>query len=668
MHPEFNDANEVCSLFQNFLQETMKRYIKKGNIRIIDDDFPWVTSETRAALRIKITTPTDDAARCYSDLILRDYRIHQGTVKNELSSPNLTSKDWWKISRKLVGKAGGIEPTPALRDNNEWIYNNHSKANLFGSTFLKNKSLPAKDGSDDFRMPAASCCIADLPTSIDKVKKLLRNLCITKATGSDNIPAIFLKKCADKLSYPISVLIARIYDDSIWPNIWKQHWISPVHKRKKKSDPSNYRGINITPIISKVVEKYFANHISEYLETNNLLPSHQFAFRPGRGSNDYLMLLINRWIQIFNCRKKIAVYMSDIKGAFDRVNFDVLIQRLHDFGIRGKFLEFFKSYLSGRSFVVNVGGCSSDAYPLEDAVYQGVVLGPILWIIFFAPVSLPIRSCQFLDWTFADDLNADKDYDVSVPNDLLLKDMLMCQKKCHDWGKPNQITFEKSKETFSILSHRSTFHHGNLVKLLGINFEHNLSMDKCIGEKIRRAKWRIKTILRARSFCHTKDLIRMYKAFVLPIIEYATPVIYHALDSQLQKLDKVQNAFLSDIGISRNDAFVNFKLAPTAIRREVAIQGLLYKIVNGLSCNALKDLVTVDLNNATRRSTRMSGQLHDKQLSLMCSSSDLDIYRRSVCYRGVKIWNSLPRMIVNQRKLKLFQKQLQLHLVTPVLL
>ena len=128
---------------------------------------------------------------------------------------------------------GGIDPTPALRDNNEWIYNNHSKANIFGSTFLKNKSLPVKDGSDNFRMPTVNCCIGDLPINIDKVQKILNNLCIKKATGSDDIPAIFLKKCAAELSYPISVLIARIYDDSIWPNIWKQHWISPVHKKKR---------------------------------------------------------------------------------------------------------------------------------------------------------------------------------------------------------------------------------------------------------------------------------------------------------------------------------------------------------------------------------------------------------------------------------------------------
>ena len=64
-------------------------------------------------------------------------------------------------------------------------------------------------------------------------------------------------------------------------------------------------------------------------------------------------------------------------------------------------------------------------------VFQGTVLGPILWNIFYSDVRYPMRKMRFTETIFADDLNASKEFDNHVPNDELLAAGDIVQAKLH---------------------------------------------------------------------------------------------------------------------------------------------------------------------------------------------------------------------------------------------
>ena len=104
-----------------------------------------------------------------------------------------------------------------------------------------------------------------------------------------------------------------------WPQLWRQHWIAPLYKKKSVYQPGNYRGIHLTAQLSKVAERLLKMLYNPYLVSISAFGPNQFAYTVGRGARDALALLMLTWIQALGARRKIAVYCSDVSGAFDRV-------------------------------------------------------------------------------------------------------------------------------------------------------------------------------------------------------------------------------------------------------------------------------------------------------------------------------------------------------------
>ena len=166
-----------------------------------------------------------------------------------------------------------------------------------------------------------------------------------------------------------------------WPDSWRNHWIIPIFKKGAVFRPGNYRGIHLTAQISKIAERIIKKITEPHLERTNAYGTNQFAYRTGRGARDSLALLMMKWITALNGRKKIIIYCSDVAGAFDRVCMKRLKAKLIAKGVHPKLVKLFESWLEERRARVLVGGTQSNEIPLKNMVFQGTVLGPILWLI-----------------------------------------------------------------------------------------------------------------------------------------------------------------------------------------------------------------------------------------------------------------------------------------------
>ena len=90
--------------------------------------------------------------------------------------------------------------------------------------------------------------------STRNARKALLQLNTSKSSGPDGIPAIVLKSCTPELAPVHNKPFQLYYNLGIFPSSWKLAHISPITKKGDKSDPSNYRPIVITTLISKTME------------------------------------------------------------------------------------------------------------------------------------------------------------------------------------------------------------------------------------------------------------------------------------------------------------------------------------------------------------------------------------------------------------------------------
>ena len=77
-----------------------------------------------------------------------------------------------------------------------------------------------------------------------------------------------------------------------------------------------------------------------------------------------------------------CVFFLDLRKAFDTVNHNILLSKMEKYGIRGPVLSLFKSYLCDRKHCVKLGNFSSNSFLLNIGVPQGLVLGPLLFLLY----------------------------------------------------------------------------------------------------------------------------------------------------------------------------------------------------------------------------------------------------------------------------------------------
>ena len=105
----------------------------------------------------------------------------------------------------------------------------------------------------------------------------------------------------------------------------------PVHKKKDKSDKTNYRPVSILPNISKIYEKIIYNQLYEYFH-DKLFPS-QCGFRKGYSSQHSLLVMTEKFKESIDKGNAFGALLTDLSKAFDCIDHTLLIAKLSAFEV-----------------------------------------------------------------------------------------------------------------------------------------------------------------------------------------------------------------------------------------------------------------------------------------------------------------------------------------------
>ena len=299
------------------------------------------------------------------------------------------------------------------------------------------------------------------------------------------------------------------------------------------------------------------NRLTWFLEENELLSKYQSGFRKNHTTYDHVLRLETDIRKGFKYKKSTTAVFLDISRAYDMVHKPVLIFKLHQLGIRGNMAKYLVGFLTGeRSFQVRFRSIYSDTYFLQNGLPQGSCISPTLFNIMindlFDTVPPNIEYSLFADdsaiWC------TDHDSEHSIPR---LQEAL---NRIEHWSKKNGFIFSPTKSavvTFSknnrMLCASPLRLSGNIIprlnsfKFLGIVLDSRLSMVKHIEHIKAKCSKRLNLFRCIAGTDYGADrttLLHLYKALVLPIIEYGAIIYAGASENTLKKLETIQNSFV----------------------------------------------------------------------------------------------------------------------------
>ena len=185
------------------------------------------------------------------------------------------------------------------------------------------------------------------------------------------------------------------------------------------------------------------------------------------------------------------VVVMDFAKAFDKVAHNRLLYKLSSYGVKGNTLGWIGSFLSGRSQMVVLEGKSSSSVPVLSGVPQGLVLGPVLFLIYINDLLeyVSISTVRL----FADDTLLYLTIHNSSDCDKIQADLNNLERWESDWQmsfhpEKCEVILVTTKKTPTCILHSYSLHGHTLspvpqIKYLGVHISQDLKWNSHINSK-----------------------------------------------------------------------------------------------------------------------------------------------------------------------------------------
>jgi retron-type reverse transcriptase len=392
------------------------------------------------------------------------------------------------------------------------------------------------------------------PASPEEVRGIIGTLKVKKAPGPDKIPNTALKLLPDKAVVALTAIINASLRFCHFPSRWKSANVIFIPKPGKDLlFPQNYRPISLLSNVGKVLEKVILTRLVRATNENHVLPDEQFGFRPKHSTADQLIHVTEFISQGINQNESTGAIFLDVAKAFDTVWHDGLVYKLHTAGVSLAMVKLLNSFLEDRKFHAKIGNVLSTVREIEAGVPQGSVLSPTLYAIFTADIPKPDETKIAL---YADDTAI---LTRSESPELISEQLQRAVESLEAWFRRWRIDVNPDKSSAILFTRRRHRPDGEIVmfdrpipwkteaRYLGITFDNHLRFNAQLEHAKIRAQMvlgQLNSLVNRRSKMSIQNKVTIYRTIVRPAMMYGSAVWGNVCNTQLHKLQVVQNKFL----------------------------------------------------------------------------------------------------------------------------
>ena len=306
---------------------------------------------------------------------------------------------------------------------------------------------------------------------------------------------------------------------------------------------------------------------------------------------------------------------------FNTVNHEILTEVLeHQFGITNLALNWFKTCLYPRKFIVNIYGHCSREIDLKFSVPEGSLAGPILYLAYASTLRYVIPATSMINLNaYADDHSLNKNFNANnrIEETSMIKSLELYMNDIKDWMDSNKLKMNTTKTEFIIFGSKKQLQKcttetlkvndyivpvSNTIKYLGAWLDKHLSFKTHIKKKCQTTMMnlhRIKTIhhMLSQEACH-----QLMLGLVMSHLDYVNAILINQPQREIHKLQRIQNMAAKIVLCkskyeSSQESLWELHWLPIHRWIQHKILTLVYKCMNGLAPDYLINLLPVHPNS-----------------------------------------------------------------------